>query len=166
MAHPLLTFALLAAGVAAVASRAPDDDPKRLSTYERRHRRPPKAVWRRAVVRRAGKIINASGETLEVIEVDGEVMRDEVDIDFVAGGNPGRYTYNPHGTILVEAGMSPKDKAATVLHEAHEDDLMRHQGLSYEDAHTSALRLEKRFRHSADGRAGNRTIERWLKKRL
>lgn len=164
MANPLLTFALVAAGIAAAASRAPSDDPKRLSSYEHRHRRPPKPVWDKLKVRRAGYVTNASGEKLEVVEVDGQVVRDRVDIDFVAGGNPGRYSYVPHGQIWVEADSSPKDKVATILHEVHEDDLMRNSALSYEDAHDDALRLERKFRQHSDGRAGNCQIEQWLKK--
>lgn len=165
MAHPLLALALISAGVAAAAKLSGSGDPKRLDVYTRRHRRPARDVWEKVRVRSAGKVTNASGEVLEVVEVDGEKVRDLVDIDFVAGGNPGRYAYVPHGQIWVESHVSPKDKAATVLHEVHEDDRMRHGGLSYEAAHDEALALERRFRRRADGRSGNRQIERWLRRK-
>lgn len=80
-----------------------------------------------------------------VFTVNGEVVRNEVDIDFVAGGNPSRYAYVPENTLWVEY-TSALDAVATALHECFEAELMRSQGLKYPKAHDAAGQLEKAFR--------------------
>ena len=64
--------------------------------------------------------------------VDGQVVRDRVDIDFTQGGNPAVYGYVPEGEVWVEDKESAKDMAATVLHELVETFLMTHRGLDTE----------------------------------
>lgn len=82
-----------------------------------------------------------------VYVVDGEYLRNRnVDIDFVFGGNGGRYAYVPTGDLWIERTLSKTDAAPTILHEAIEDRLMRTRGLSYDTAHDRASAVEKRMR--------------------
>lgn len=81
--------------------------------------------------------------------VDGTVVRNEIDIDFVAGGNPARYGYVPEGEIWVEQVYGPLDVEATALHEAIECERMQRLGESYDDAHDHALGHEQEFRRAA-----------------
>ena len=80
-----------------------------------------------------------------VFVVNGEVVRNEVDVDFVAGGNPSRYAYVPENTLWVEY-TSPLDAVATAMHECFESELMRAEGMKYSKAHDAACELEKAFR--------------------
>jgi len=75
-------------------------------------------------------------------EVDGDWIRTHVDIDFVAGGNPGRYAYNPLDEIWVEKIFAGHDRVATIIHELVEASLMIINGFSYEDAHDVASYME------------------------
>lgn len=84
----------------------------------------------------------------QVYSVDGSRVRAQVDIDFVAGGNAGRYKYVPLDEIWVEHIYEPVDFAATLLHEIVEADLMLKSGQSYDQAHETASRREAPFRRS------------------
>lgn len=92
-------------------------------------------------VREVGKFMEFS-----IWLVDGEVIRDEVDVDFTAGGNPGRYLYVPEGEIWVEETSTEKDYLASVVHEWYEAELMIKSGLSYSDAHDEAASVERDLR--------------------
>lgn len=78
--------------------------------------------------------------------VDGELVRNFVDLDFVSGGNPGRYRYVPLGELWVEHGYRPTDAAPTLLHELVESRLMQEAGLGYGPAHDQALAAEEPMR--------------------
>lgn len=78
--------------------------------------------------------------------VDGNYVRNHIDIDFVAGGNPARYAYCPAGELWVEELGGDADLAATAMHEFHEYILMGEQGESYETAHDKSSEVEKGFR--------------------
>jgi DNA topoisomerase-1 len=80
--------------------------------------------------------------------VDGEVIRNEVDVNFTDGGNPVRYGYVPNGELWIEDKYTPKDMAATLYHEAVEMFLMEHSELSYDIAHEMAAEVESKFRMS------------------
>ena len=82
--------------------------------------------------------------------VDGEIIRDEVDIDFVAGGNPARYAYVPENEIWIEKNLSPADAAPTILHEIIEVNYMLSENLSYNAAHNKANKAEKGMRETID----------------
>jgi len=82
--------------------------------------------------------------------VDGIVIRDKIDIDFTAGGNPSRYGYIPADEIWLEkTGDSPFrnfDLAATLIHELVESWVMSNLGWDYDRAHDTASKFEKGFR--------------------
>lgn len=111
---------------------------------------------------RGRKIGSLFGHDVEA--VDGELTRDEHDVDFVAGGNSERYpTLVPRGKIYVEDGMTPLDTAATAMHEFVEMTLMSRSGMEYADAHDAANVPESLFRARFEGRSPSiDDAQRWL----
>lgn len=82
----------------------------------------------------------------KVVLVDGTVVRDHIDPDFVAGGNPGRYGYVPMDELWVDDSTARGDVGPYVEHEGVESELMLKKGLSYDDAHERATAAERRLR--------------------
>lgn len=93
-----------------------------------------------SMLRRIRKREIGAVDSTRVVLVDGEVVRDRVDIDFTTGGNPSRYRYVPNGEVWVER-TTPSDLAPNIVHEIVEAKLMR-KGLSYDKAHDRASRVE------------------------
>ncbi len=84
---------------------------------------------------------------LSVYLVDGERVRDEIDVDFVNGGNEAVYpSYVPPGEIWIDDAQHALDRTATALHELVERDLMLHHGMGYDRAHDAANVRERAFR--------------------
>lgn len=84
---------------------------------------------------------------LVVYLVDGEYVRNNLDIDFVCGGNEAVYpNYVPKNEIWIDDALSPLDRTATLLHEIVERNLMVNKGWSYERAHDAASTAERPFR--------------------
>lgn len=81
----------------------------------------------------------------QVFTVNGEVVRNEVDVDFSGGGNPARYGYVPENTLWVEY-TSTLDAIASALRECVTCEAMRADGLKYPKAHATAAEVEKSFR--------------------
>ena len=89
-----------------------------------------------------GRVADAS-----IYLVDGEKVRDEIDVDFVNGGNEGAYpTYVPPGEIWIDDAQHALDRTATALHELVERDLMLRHGMGYDAAHDAANGHERSFR--------------------
>lgn len=80
--------------------------------------------------------------------VNGQVVRDRVDVNFTDGGNPARYGYVPHGEFWLDHVETLKDLACTLFHEATETYMMEHFGYSYEGAHDRAADVEGKMRES------------------
>jgi hypothetical protein len=79
--------------------------------------------------------------------VDGERVRNEIDVDFVNGGNGGVYpSYIPQDEIWVDDAQHALDRTATALHELVERDLMLHRGMGYDRAHDEANVHERALR--------------------
>jgi hypothetical protein len=89
---------------------------------------------------------------LEIFLVDGTHIRNKWDSDFVQGGNGFRYKFCPRRELWVDASTPETEVAFVAFHECHETELMR-GGMSYEDAHDRAKRLENKFRRAARGQA-------------
>lgn len=84
---------------------------------------------------------------LAIYLVDGEQIRNEIDVDFVNGGNGAIYpSYIPRDEIWIDDAQHALDRTATALHELIERDLMLHHGLSYDRAHDEANVYERVFR--------------------
>ena len=77
--------------------------------------------------------------------VRGWLVRRELDIDFTADANPGRYAYPPLGQIWIDGAMVPVDIMVTVVHAVIECELMR-RGYSYDVTHALASVIELRCR--------------------
>ncbi|HSX23081.1 MAG TPA: hypothetical protein VLE97_09930 [Gaiellaceae bacterium] len=88
-------------------------------------------------------------EDLAIYLVDGQRVRDEIDVDFVNGGNGAVYPrYVPRNEIWIDDAQHPIDRTATALHELVERDLMLRHGMSYEPAHDAANARERVFREN------------------
>lgn len=112
----------------------------RLTYYDPRRVELPAALMKRIKLRRLGRLAG-----YVVWAVDGAIVRSHVDVDFALGGNPARYSYVPEGEIWVEWTGSMDDVKAIALHEVNEAACMQ-AGASYDDAHESASRGERRVR--------------------
>jgi 8-oxo-dGTP diphosphatase len=94
--------------------------------------------------------IGACPHGLKIFLVDGEVIRNEHDSDFVQGGNPERYKWIPQGQIWID-NNTPRDEIPLVaLHECREAHLMHDKHEQYEQAHDEAKELENKFRNHAN----------------
>ena len=94
--------------------------------------------------------------------VDGRLIRDEVDTDWVEGGQPLRYGYQPDHEIWIEGPAS--EHGANALHEFLEARDMA-SGTDYETAHDKATEAEQAFRseHPTGDLADAREfLDRWL----
>jgi hypothetical protein len=89
--------------------------------------------------------------------IDGEPIRNHIDIDFNGAGNPGRYEYCPANEIWIEEFEQLSDIAGYLLHEITEYHLMKDKGLAYDDAHDKASEVELEFRKEME--SGDITIE-------
>ena len=87
---------------------------------------------------------------MDVWLVDGELIRNEVDVDMVAGANPFRYLFVPNGELWIEKTSSPNDTIAIAVHERIESYLMDTEGLDYSDAHDSTNVYEISVRQAID----------------
>jgi hypothetical protein len=93
---------------------------------------------------------------LAIYLVDGEKVRDSIDVDFTMGGNEARYSYVPPGEIWIDNADHVLDRTATALHELIERDLMLHHGMSYDFAHDAANARERVFRRDLERRRPSR----------
>ena len=79
---------------------------------------------------------------LTVWLVDGTLIRDSVDVEFIGGGHVYRYPWIPEGEIWLENDTPTDDLKFYLLHELCERALMV-DGMEYEEAHARATRKEK-----------------------
>ena len=75
--------------------------------------------------------------------VDGEKVRDTLDVDFTMGGHPARYGYIPDREVWIEIPVSTREAALTLLHEVVEYRLMHDLGWTYDKAHDEAAAVER-----------------------
>lgn len=78
--------------------------------------------------------------------VDGIKVRREIFDEFLFGGNPERYTFNPEDEIWIDNSITSEELETTIVHELNERFLMNKFGMSYFDAHDSSLSLEVNLR--------------------
>ena len=96
--------------------------------------------------------------------VDGDWVRSNLYLDFVAGGNPARYAYVPLNELWLEQVYTGRDLEATLLHEVIETRLMIDLGLSYEDGHDTACFFEKVFRENVQHPLREDIVKEYLRK--
>ena len=80
-----------------------------------------------------------------VWSVRGEVVRDDLDVDFAIGGHGYNHDYIPEDEVWIERSMSRRDFALAAAHEAAELLLMR-RGVGHDEAHEMAAGIERRLR--------------------
>lgn len=78
--------------------------------------------------------------------VDGELIRDEVFLDFTEGGNPATYRFVPEHEVWIEKDMDSRGILPTMLHEYLEMCKMKDEGWTYDKAHTYASGIERDVR--------------------
>lgn len=78
--------------------------------------------------------------------INGARIRNEVYPEFLYGGNDERYLYVPHNEIWIDNSINAEQYSYTLAHELYERHLMKTRGLSYGEAHDSALSLEEVMR--------------------
>lgn len=78
--------------------------------------------------------------------VDGERIRNRIEVDFTMDGTNARWKFIPDGEIWIDACLSDFDRRATILHETREYALMKGAGQSYDVAHEGANVVERAFR--------------------
>ncbi len=82
--------------------------------------------------------------------VDGGTVRREIYPEFLFGGNPQRYLFVPRREIWIDNTIAAEEFGYTVAHELRERGLMAHKRISYGDAHSLALGLERSMRRADD----------------
>jgi hypothetical protein len=85
---------------------------------------------------------------LVVKEVDGEMVRDEYDTEFVGGGHHLVYDYVPTNEIWIENKFSKDDKTFFTMHEIFEYLLMKFKNKNYDAAHNFANHYEEQLRQN------------------
>jgi hypothetical protein len=79
---------------------------------------------------------------LTVWLVDGKLIRDSLDVEFIGGGHYYRYEWIPEGEIWIENDVPTDDVKLFVLHELCERAWMAGEGMGYDDAHARASAVE------------------------
>ncbi len=90
-------------------------------------------------------------EGLKIYLVDGEAVRKD-HIEFVAGGHGYVYDWIPKEEVWIDDNQKskPDDMEATIKHELFEIGKMRDEGLSYDDAHELANKVESEERNKEE----------------
>jgi hypothetical protein len=77
-----------------------------------------------------------------IYEVDGEYIRDNIDIEFTEGGHSFVYEWIPEDEIWVEKMKSKNDQREILSHEITEYTLMKYGKKEYDEAHGYASSAE------------------------
>ncbi len=88
------------------------------------------------------KVLYTERDGYKIWIVDGSKIRREIFGEFLFGGNPERYTFNPEGEIWIDNSITSEELETTIIHEINERNLMSKFGMTYFDAHDSSLALE------------------------
>jgi hypothetical protein len=91
------------------------------------------------------KLSEKQDDELKVIEVDGKIVREFIDPEFVFGGHHYVYDYVPQGELWLDVHMDPLEIPFVQLHEKVEWEFMR-DGKNYDIAHEYANTIEKEQR--------------------
>lgn len=83
----------------------------------------------------------------KIYQIDGDFVRNHVDINFIGGGNGYAYDYCPKDELWYENMPNQDDCRYILLHEIVEYIFMRYKDLSYHPAHDMANSVESIVRH-------------------
>src|SRR5574337_1091358 len=81
--------------------------------------------------------------------VNGAAVRNKYKVDFVQGGTGGKYgpySFIPESEIWIEAGLHKNEWKYVIVHEWSELHFMKNLGMSYNDAHKIASKIEYKSR--------------------
>jgi hypothetical protein len=92
------------------------------------------------------RVYSGLAKGFEVWIVDGKIVREAVDPEFLYGGNHERYPWIPTNEIWIDNAISCEEFHYTLEHELCERELMALHGWSYDAAHDSALMVEQQLR--------------------
>lgn len=91
------------------------------------------------------KLIKKIKDDVEIWKIDGKLVRDTLDIDFVEGGHEFVYNYVPKNEVWIDNDITTKERKFVILHELFERALMK-KGSDYDSAHIKASEIEKELR--------------------
>jgi hypothetical protein len=78
--------------------------------------------------------------------VDGNAVARDIYPEFIFGGNDMRYCFNPLNDVWIDNRTGVEELDTTLRHELVERRLMKDHGMTYDDAHDEALKLELTLR--------------------
>lgn len=87
-------------------------------------------------------------DRVEIVMVDGKIVRQYMDPAFAFGGHHFVYSYVPEREIWLDARMDPAEVPFVLLHEQTERTLMMKENKSYDVAHDYATVAEKEVRRN------------------
>jgi hypothetical protein len=99
------------------------------------------------------RLLYGEREGFKIWIVDGPKVREKIFAEFLFGGNPERYIFNPEGEIWVDNSITSEELETTIAHEINERNLMYKYGMTYFDAHDSSLSIEVKMRNEFFGSA-------------
>ena len=82
--------------------------------------------------------------------VDGKIVREYIDSEFVLGGHDLVYQYIPKNEVWIDAKIEPREIPFIVAHEVEERTRMEKEHLSYGIAHEYATVIERALRRKHD----------------
>lgn len=95
------------------------------------------AGWQEHARHRITVPCRTCGRPIEVFDVSGFWIRNNIDVAFWGGGHWLAYKWIPDHTILIELMIEPRDEEAFLYgHEIPENAVMHKRGLTYAKAHT------------------------------
>lgn len=78
--------------------------------------------------------------------VDGEYVRNNMDVNFTEGGHYAVYDFIPEGEIWIDFDVTPSEVKFVIVHETIELYLMLEKDFEYDDAHDEANTVERMLR--------------------
>jgi hypothetical protein len=87
---------------------------------------------------------------LKIYKIDGNQVRNTLDVEFIGGGHNLVYPFIPENEIWIETLEGADDQRFILAHELVEIFLMRHLGWPYKKAHNVANKTEDKLRHGGD----------------
>jgi hypothetical protein len=112
-----------------------------------------------------GTYAKTDGGKVEILLVDGEVIRKEVDVRWIQGGNPQKFPWVKKGTLIIESTLPDDEKATASEHEFIEDVDMA-GGAKYLDAHPLAAKIEFKDRGKFDKSDVEAMTTAWAKEQI
>jgi hypothetical protein len=85
-------------------------------------------------------------DNMKIFIVDGDAVKNNINIDFVEGGNDAVYDFIPQNEIWVDQHIDKNDHHFIVFHEFIERLLMKDYKLTYNEAHEIANDYELKKR--------------------